>query len=118
MLNVHTFTSIVCKGTINGTGQVSYLRRIDIPEIRIFGFQIRRPETEYIIGFSDVVLDSGTRIDGVSERNITETKFNSLRIGDRLEIQFIMTQHFTGGPTTLYASNFTCIERQEALTLS
>ena len=118
MFNAHSFNPIVYKGTITGIGRVSYLRRIDIPGIRIFGLQIRRPETKYIIGFSDVSLDNGKRIYDVGERNITENEFNSLRVGDRVEIQFDMTQHFTGGPTALYASNFTCIERQEVLPLS
>lgn len=118
MFKAHSFNPIVCKGTITGIGRVYCLRRIDIPEIRIFGFQTRRLKTEYIVGFGNVGLNNGKEIYDVGERNITENEFNSLRVGDRVEIQFDMTQHFTGGPTALYAFKFICIERQEVLPLS
>jgi|688.fasta_scaffold03888_23 hypothetical protein len=117
MFNAHSFNQIV-HGKITGIGRVFSLRRIDIPEIIIFGFKIRRPKTEYIVGFCDVTLDNGKKIHDIGERNIKKNKFNSLRVGDRVEIQFDTTQHFTGGPTGLFASNFTCIERQEVLPLS
>ena len=117
MFNAHSFNQIV-HGKITGIGRVSDLHCKYTSEIRIFGFQIRRPKTEYIVEFCDVTLDNGKKIHDIGERNIKKNEFNSLRVGDRVEIQFDTTQHFTGGPTALYASNFTCRERQEVLPLS
>jgi hypothetical protein len=90
MFNAHSFNPIVYKGTITGTGRVSDLCRIDTSGTKIFGFQIRRPETKYIVGFCDVTLDNGNIIHRIGERKITEKEFNSLRIYDRVKIQFDM----------------------------
>jgi len=91
------------------------LRRIYTPGIKIFGFQIRRLGTEYVVAFGEVTLENGKIIYDYGEENITEKEFYRLRIEDIVEIQFIVTQPSIGGAKTLHASNFKCIERQGTL---